>query len=325
MQHSYSSSHFTALATPSRTALPLSPSGDARDSSVAHFIALANAAPRLERKAEEELLVRWYERGDQAAKAELLRCHLRYAVSIAMKYRRYGLPLADLIAEGNFGLVRALEKFDPTLGNRFVTYAAHWVRAYVLGYVLKHWSLVNVGLRSKHFFKLRRERRRIESLVGDADQALTLLAERTGLTPARVEDLLRRLDSRDVSLDAQAFQDGATTVVDRLPDEEPIPDERLETERHCDCAKRIVHRALATLDPRERLVIESRLLASQEDERTLADLGRELGISRERARQLEERGRRKLRQRITELARDEKGCEDLVSEVPLAEHLVTAA
>jgi RNA polymerase sigma-32 factor len=294
--------------------------GMARDATVTHFVSLANSAPRLDRAEVEELLRRWYELGDESAKAELLRCHLRYAVSIAMKYRRYGLPLADLIAEGNFGLVRALEKFDPALGNRFVTYAAHWVRAYVLGYVLKHWSLVNVGLRSKHFFKLRRERRRIESLVGDADEARKLLAERTGLTPARVEDLLRRLDARDVSLDAQAFQDGTTTVVDRLPDEEPIQDERLETERTCDCAKRIVHRALATLDPRERLVIESRLLASQEDERTLADLGRELGISRERARQLEERGRRKLRERITQLARDEKGCEDLVSD-----RLVTAA
>jgi RNA polymerase sigma-32 factor len=291
-----------------------------QDPTVSHFIAVAHAAPRLSREEEVALLTRIYEHGDAAAKEELMRSNLRHVVSIAMKYRRYGLPLADLFAEGNFGLVRALEKFDPSRGFRFVTYAAYWIRAYVLGYVLKHWSLVNVGVRSKHFFKLRRERRRIEGMVSDSSEALALLSERTGLTPARLEEMLQRLDSRDVSLDAQVFQDGATTLVDRLPSDEPNQDEQLEKEQDCDCAKRIVTKALASLDPRERLVIENRLLADGEDERTLADLGRELGISRERARQLEVRGRRKLRERITELAQNDKGCESL-----LPEALVTAA
>ncbi len=278
-------------------------SSDPTDPTVRRFISQANAAPRLTRDEEELLVARWQRHGDEAAKDELVRCHLRYVVSIALKHRRYGLPVADLLSEGSFGLVRALERFDPTLGHRFVTYAAYWIRAYVLGYVLSHWSMVGVGVRSKHFFKLRRERSRIESLVGEGEHARALLAERTGIPEDRLESMLRRLDSRDVSLDAKPFADASLTIGDQLPANELLPDDRLERESDGACARLLVREAMSSLDPRERLVIEHRLLADDDEERTLADLGRELGISRERARQLEARGKEKLRVRIQELSR----------------------
>lgn len=282
-----------------------------RDSTVRQFIRRANAAPRLTREQENELVHRWKNEGSEAAKEELVRCHLRHVVSIAMKHRRYGLPLADLFAEGSFGLVRALERFDPSLGHRFVTYAAYWIRAYVLGYVLSHWSLVNVGVRSKHFFKLRRERSRIEGLVGEGAEARALLSERTGIPEERLEAMLRRLDARDISLDTRPFADGSTTIGDQLPANEQRQDDWLESQLTGACAKFLVHEAMSSLDPRERLLIERRLLADEDEESSLAALGRELGISRERARQLEARGKQKLKARITELARHGK-CSDLV-------------
>ncbi len=283
------------------------------DPTVQRFIRLANSAPKLTREAEQELLQRWYGDGCEKAKEDLVRSHLRYVVSIAMKYRRYGLPMAELLGEGSFGIVHALGKFDPDRGFRFVTYAAYWIRAYILSYVLRHWSVVGMGLRSKHFFKLRRERRRIEALVGEGEEANRMLAESTGIPRERLESMLRRLDSRDVSLDAKAFDDSSTTIGDQLPGNEVPQDDWLERRATSDCARRIVREAMNDLDPRERLVIQNRLLVDSEEERTLADLGRELGVSRERARQLEARGKRKLRERIAELVRTSKDCSDLVS------------
>lgn len=278
------------------------------------FIRRANEAPRLTREEEDALVRAWREDGSEAAKDELVRCHMRYVVSIAMKHRRYGLPLGDLLSEGSFGLVRALERFDPKLGHRFVTYAAYWIRAYVLSYVLNHWSLVGVGVRSKHFFRLRRERSRIESMVGEGAAARALLAERTGIPEERLEGMLRRLDARDVSLDAKPFADASLTIGDQLPANELLQDDELEQRSSDACAKLLVREAMSSLDPRERLVIEQRLLADDEEGRTLADLGRELGISRERARQLEARGKQKLKARITELARSGKcGCAEFAA------------
>lgn len=304
----------SALQLRASNVAPAHPSASG-DSAVRQFIRRANEAPRLTREEEEALVRSWREGGDEVAKEELVRCHLRYVVSIAMKHRRYGLPLGDLFSEGSFGLVRALERFDPALGHRFVTYAAYWIRAYVLSYVLNHWSLVGVGVRSKHFFRLRRERSRIESLVGEGAAARTMLAERTGIPEERLEGMLRRLDARDVSLDARPFADANVTIGDQLPANELLQDDDLDRRATDACAKHLVREAMTSLDPRERLVIEQRLLADEDEGRTLADLGRELGISRERARQLEARGKEKLRVRIAELARSGKcgECAGLVS------------
>lgn len=282
-----------------------------QDSTAQLFIRLANAAPRLNREEEEALIRQWKEENSESARAELVRCHLRFVVAIALKHRRYGLPLADLFSEGSFGLVRALERFEPERGHRFVTYAAYWIRAYILSYVLDHWSLVGVGVRSKHFFKLRRERQRIENLVGEGAEARALLAQQTGIGEGRLESMLRRLDSRDVSLDAKPFADSTFTIGDLLTATTAPQDDHLARQIEGACTKHLIREAMSTLDPRERLVIEQRFLADDDQERTLADLGRQLGVSRERARQLEVRGKEKLRARIAELARQGK-CREVV-------------
>ncbi|MEZ4223992.1 MAG: RNA polymerase factor sigma-32 [Polyangiaceae bacterium] len=278
------------------------------DSALSRYITQVHRYPKLDREAEYELASRWVKRQDPKAAEQLVRAHLRYVVAIALKYRRYGVPISELVAEGNFGLVHALKKFEPERGNRFVTYAAYWIRAYVLNYVIRSWSLVGVGsgaLRSKLFFKLRRERVRVMNLLGDREKADEALAEQFKVPKEQLANMLRRLESRDLSLDTHVFDDSATTLVDTLVSPDPGQDQGVVHDQQRSLVKRTVRNALEVLDPRERFIVERRLLADNEDELSLAELGRRLGVSRERARQLEERAKRKLRNRITEITRVE--------------------
>lgn len=277
------------------------------DSSLSRCITLVHHYPKLTREEELVLAERWAKRADPQAADALIRAHLRYVVAIALKYRRYGVPLSELIAEGNFGLVHALKKFEAKRGNRFVTYAAYWIRAYVLGYVIRSWSLVGVGsgaLRSKLFFKLRRERTRIMNLIGDEERADVILAEKFGVTPTQIGAMVRRLETRDVSLDGKVFDDSATTLMDTLVAADTDQEGSLSADESRDEVKVAVRRAVQDLDARERFIVEKRMMADAEDELSLAEIGRRLGVSRERARQLEERAKKKLRHRIAEISRE---------------------
>jgi len=274
------------------------------DQTVSRYMSQVRQIPDLEREAESKLARRWRDQGDRAAADELVRSHLKHVVAIALKYRRYGLPIGELIAEGNFGVAHALTKFDPERGTRFVTYAAYWVRAYILGYVIRSWSLVGAGsgaLRSKVFFKLRRERVRLLNMTGDPERVPELLAERFNLSVPEITSMLRRLEARDVSLDARVFHDSTTTMLDTLESREPDQELAMSDSEVQERQLHAVRIAVSTLDPRERFIVESRLMAHREDELSLAEIGRRLGVSRERARQLEERAKRKLRVRVTEL------------------------
>jgi RNA polymerase sigma-32 factor len=275
------------------------------DSALSRYMSTVQQYPKLDRAQETLLCSQWRDGGDEKAKEKLVRAHLRYAVAIALKYRRYGLPLAELIAEGNFGIVHALTKFDPDRGNRFVTYAAYWIRAYILNYVIRSWSLVGVGsgaLRSKMFFKLRRERVRITNLVGEGEQADDLLAERFNMSRDQIQAMVRRLEARDLSLDAKVFDDAVTTVVETLAAPAEDQESTFSSGQSSLNAREVVQAAIKTLDQRERYIVEHRLMADSEDELSLAEIGRRLGVSRERARQLESRARRKLKHRIVELS-----------------------
>jgi RNA polymerase sigma-32 factor len=268
---------------------------------------LANVHAHEPLAREEELeLVRRYRTGDTHAKDALVAAHLRYVVAIAVRYRRYGVPLEDLVSEGNFGLVHALGKFDETRGTRFVTYAAYWIRAYILNHVIRSWSLVGSGsgaLRSKMFFKLRRERVRIANQVGEGAEADAMLAESLGMPEATVKSMLRRLDARDVSLDAKPFDGSSTTLGDLLVASENDQEETLSSSEYGGRVRDAVKSAIAGLDERERYIAEKRLMADSEDELSLAEIGRRLGVSRERARQLEARAKKKLKARIQELSK----------------------
>ena len=269
------------------------------------YLANVHAREPLTRE-QEQALVRRHRGGDLAAKEELVAAHLSYVVAIAVRYRRYGVALEELVSEGNFGLVHALGKFDENRGTRFVTYAAYWIRAYILNHVIRSWSLVGSGsgaLRSKMFFKLRRERVRIANQVGDGPEADALLAQSLGLPEETVKGMLRRLEARDVSLDAKPF-DGSTTTLGDLLIAGGVDQETILASTELDGRVRdAVKSAVAGLDERERYIAEKRLMADSEDELSLAEIGRRLGVSRERARQLEARAKKKLKARIEELSK----------------------
>jgi RNA polymerase sigma-32 factor len=278
----------------------------AQSATLHRYFTQVRGYPALTREEEQDLVTRFRSLGDEAARETLIAAHLRYVVAIALKYQRYGVPLEELVSEGNFGLVHALGKFELDRGTRFVTYAAYWIRAYVLNHVIRSWSLVGVGsgaLRSKMFFRLRRERVKIANLVGEGERADTMLAQSLGLPEATVSAMLRRLDARDVSLDAKPIDGSGTTLGDLLvtpgsSQEETVAASELDVRRRV-----AVKSALDELDERERYIVEKRLMADREDELSLAEIGRQLGVSRERARQLEVRAKRKLRSKIQDLSR----------------------
>lgn len=276
-----------------------------QSSAVSRYINHVRQIPELSREEEAELARTFRDSGDQAAAARLALCNLRHVVSIAVSYRRYGIPLAELIAEGNFGIVHAIRKYDPERGNRFVTYAAYWIRAYILNHVIHSWSLVGVGsgpLRSKMFFRLRRERARIAGLVGEGEAGDAMLAEKFGAPAEKVVEMARRLEARDVSLDTKVFDDGARSLVDTLAADDQDQEEQFSRAEEGALLRERLTQAVQNLDPRERYIVETRMMADPEEELSLAEIGRRLGVSRERARQLEARAKKKLRDRLLPLA-----------------------
>lgn len=270
--------------------------------SLDRYIQQVRAIPKLSREEEHELALRVLE-GDQEASDRLVEANLRYVIAIALQYRRYGVKLGDLIAEGSVGLVTAVRKFDPHRGTRFVTYAGYWIRAFVLEAVVRSSTMVGAGsgpFRSKLFFRLRRERARLSNLIADPDELTERLAQEFDTTPEKMTELLRRLDQREVSLDAPAFQDSEATLVDMLPAHAEPQDAIVARQRRQSGIHDRLEGALSVLDHRERLIVEKRILS--DESASLAALGRELGVSRERARQLEARAKKKLADELSDLA-----------------------
>jgi RNA polymerase sigma-32 factor len=274
-----------------------------RDAAISRYISAARGEEALGREDEVRLARQWRDQGDAKAAEQLIRANLKYVVAIALSYRRYGLRLADLVSEGNLGLMMALRKFDPDRGVRFVTYAAYWSRAYILNYVIKSWSMVGGGsgpLRSKMFFRLRRERAMVANLVGEGNEqsAMEMLAERIGQSVEKTKELTRRLEARDVSLDVSEHEEGRATLLEGLQDAGPSQEERFFDEERREALKDALAEAVAKLDERERFIVEQRLMADEET--SLAEIGRQLGVSRERARQLEARAKAKLKKQLGE-------------------------
>ena len=263
----------------------------------------ARAAGRLGQDEEADLVRRWRAAADRGAADRLLRAHLRGVLAVAIRYRRYGVPVTELAAEGAFGMVQALAKFDEARGIRFATYANHWIRAYVLDHVIRSWSLVGGGagvLHSRVFFRARRERARAYSLLGEGEAADRVLAERLQVTPSQVVDMVARLEARDVSLERPVRPGSGVRLVDVL--EGASDQERLLIQREQQAETTgLVAQALATLDARERFIAERRLMADDAEELSLAEISRHMGVSRERARQLEARTKKKLRARLAAL------------------------
>lgn len=263
---------------------------------LAYVSSVANRSPNLTRDEEIDLARRFRDSGDQRAADMLVRAHLRLVIALAVKYRHYGVGVTELVAEGNCGLVVALSKFDPERGIRFSTYAKHWIRAHMLGHVLRSHTIVSAksGLvRSRLFFKLRRERARVTALFGEGGAADDELAQRVNLSVERVRYLLGCLDVRGVSLEAPSGRDPNKRVVDTLPSGDD-PEQRYFDDQRQDAAASAVATALGALDARERFIAERRIMAAPSEELSLSEIGRTFRISRERARQLEMRAKEKL-------------------------------
>jgi RNA polymerase sigma-32 factor len=253
----------------------------------------------LEKDQEYNLARRWREHGDRKAADQLITSHLRLAAKIAMGYRGYGLPVSEMISEGNVGLLQALNRFEPEKGFRFATYAMWWIRACIQDYILRSWSLVRIGTTANQkrlFFKLRSAKNKIAALEsGDLhpDQ-VTLIAKSLDVTDQDVVDMNRRLGG-DKSLNAPINDDGEAhgwqdLLVDQSPSPESIVVEQDETERR----RAALVAAIDVLGDRERRIFEARLLA--DEPLTLEELATKFNVSRERIRQIEARGLLKLRQ-----------------------------
>jgi RNA polymerase sigma-32 factor len=257
--------------------------------------------PMLEPQEEFMLAKSWREHGDRDAAHKLVTSHLRLVAKIAMGYRGYGLPIGEVVSEGNVGLMQAVKRFEPDKGFRLATYAMWWIRAAIQEYILRSWSLVKMGTtaaQKRLFFNLRKAKSRISALEeGDLkpDQ-LKQIATRLGVTEKEVTDMNRRL-SGDASLNAPVRADpDASEWQDWLTDERESQETTLVRSEEMDNRRRALGKALDVLNDRERRIFEARRLA--DDPITLEELATEFGVSRERVRQIEVRAFEKVQQAV---------------------------
>jgi RNA polymerase sigma-32 factor len=229
--------------------------------------------------------------------------NLRFVVKVAYEYRSYGIKMSDLIQEGNIGLMKAVQKFDPDKGIRLISYAVWWIRAYIQNYILKSWSLVKLGTtqaQRKLFFSLARTRRELEKFGnGEAVVNVEEIAKRLHVKPGEVREMEQRMGGRDLSLDAPMGEDGDNSHVDFVVSSGAPQDDEFADKEEAGLINARVRTALMRLDPRERFIIEQRVM--NERPMTLKELGEHFGFSRERARQLEIRAKDKLKAELAAL------------------------
>jgi RNA polymerase sigma-32 factor len=257
---------------------------------------------------EEQRLAREFRDGDTRAAHRLITANLRFVVKVSYEYRSYGFRMADLIQEGNIGLMKAVQKFDPDKGIRLISYAVWWIRAYIQNYILKSWSLVKLGTtqaQRKLFFSLARTKRELDKAStehgADSDAAdANKVARKLRVKPTEVREMEQRMDGRDLSLDAPMGEDGTHSHVDFVVSGNPTQDDVLSGAQERQVVSGRVGTALAQLDVRERYIIEQRVMSDHP--LTLKELGEHFGFSRERARQLEIRAKDKLKAELHALA-----------------------
>src|SRR4029077_109857 len=271
--------------------------------SLAMYLAEINRYPLLT-VDEEQRLARLYAKvGDLDAAHKLVTSNLRFVVKVAYEYRSYGIKMADLIQEGNIGLMKADQKFDANKGIRLISYAVWWIRAFIQNYILKSWSLVKLGTtqaQRKLFFSLARTRRELEKYnAGDGAIPVEEIARRLRVKPTEVREMEQRMGGRDLSLDAPMGEDGSSTHVDFVASSAVGQDEEVADKQEAGMINARVRVALTRLDPRERFIIEQRVM--NERPMTLKELGEHFGFSRERARQLEIRAKDKLKAELSAL------------------------
>ena len=243
----------------------------------------------LDAETERELAQSWAG-GNQLAGARLIESSLPFVICIAREYRRWGVPLEDLVQQGNLGLLKAASKFDPDKKCRLITYAAYWIRAEIRDYVVRSYRIVRLGT-------TRTERRAMRAFRRQAFESPQALAEESGMPLKRAKQLWPLLARGDLSLDASLSD--ASTVMERMSDKQPTPEESVARSESVRLVYLALQSAMQSLTTREQRIVEARILS--EEPCTLQTLGQEMGVSKERVRQLEVRARQKLRERLQHL------------------------
>ncbi len=288
-----------------RTTLPMIAAGEG---GLSRYLDEMRRFPMLEPQEEYMLAKRYAEYGDRDAAQKLVTSHLRLVAKIAMGYRGYGLPIGEVISEGNVGLMQAVKRFEPDKGFRLATYAMWWIKAAIQEYILRSWSLVKMGTTANQkrlFFNLRKAKSQLQAL-GDGDlkpDQVEAIATKLGVTEEDVVSMNRRL-SGDASLNSPLRSDSESGewqdwLVDDRDDQETVMAETEELDQR----RAMLKRALGVLNERERRIFEARRLA--EDPMTLEDLSTEFGVSRERVRQIEVRSFEKVQEAMKAMAREQ--------------------
>ena len=279
------------------------------EGSLTHYLQQIKKFPMLSQKEEMSLARKWINKGDTAAAHKLVTSHLRLVARIAMGYKGYGLPITELISEGNIGLMQAVKKYDPEKGFRLSTYAMWWIRAAIQEYGLKSLSLVKIGTtaaQKKLFFNLKKIKNQLTSYNDGSlkpDQVKEI-AERLDVTEAEVSDMEGRISGTDYSLNAVVSEDGESEWQDWLVDEDADQEVKLAEKEELSKRKNLLSKAINILNEREQEIIHARKLS--EVPKTLEELSKAYKISRERVRQIEEKAFAKLQLEMVNLAKETK-------------------
>ena len=280
------------------------------DVSLNRYLSEIRKFPVLKPEQEYMLAKRFQEHGDPKAAEQLVTSHLRLVSKIAMGYRGYGLPVSELISEGNIGLMQGVKKFDPDRGFRLATYAMWWIRASMQEFILRSWSLVKIGTtaaQKKLFFNLRRMKNNLQAFEeGDLNQeTLTRIATDLGVSEAEVNNMNRRMAmGGDTSLNVPMREDGDGQWQDWLVDNEPLQDQRVAEAQEGDMRHAMLSEALDTLNDREKHILSERRLI--DEPKTLEELSQVYSVSRERVRQIEVRAFEKLQKAMMRLAGEKR-------------------
>jgi RNA polymerase sigma-32 factor len=279
------------------------------EGSLTHYLQQIKKFPMLTEKQEINLANKWRNEGDTSAAHQLVTSHLRLVAKIAMGYRGYGLPVTELISEGNIGLMQAVKKYDPDKGFRLATYAMWWIRAAIQEYVLKSWSLVKIGTtaaQKKLFFNLKKLKNQLSD-YSDGNlkpHQVKEIAEKLDVSEKEVTEMEGRMSGNDYSLNAVVSAEGEEEWQEWLVDEDADHEIKIAENEEISKRKELLSKAINILNDREKNIIRDRKLS--EDPKTLDELSKEYKISRERIRQIEERAFQKLQMEMLNLAKERK-------------------
>lgn len=263
------------------------------------YLKQINTFDLLTREEEFQIASRLRRRNTMEDAQRLICANLRFVVKIAQEYRNYGFTMADLVQEGNIGLMMAVRKFDPDRGLRLITYAVWWIRAYIHNYIIRTWSLVKIGTtqaQKRLFFKLNQTKERFRQLTGGEQTSAAEIADELAVTDEEVESMAVRMSGRDLSLDVPLIEGESYTLLDTLSDERENQEGLMAQSQEESLRETVIKGALKTLNEREQLIIEKRLLC--EPPLTLQELAESYGISRERIRQIEANALKKMRSHL---------------------------